>query len=391
MKPVINLAVCGRFHYENAFPYVAHSRLKYSLYYSHRFTMNRVFGGRRVNVAFKEYAIALLSRSIGPGRLGPFLPLLHGAWQLGVLGSWQACSLLQFLLHGNCLSLLARAKDDGAVILAEAVNTHPAHFDEIMRRENLAFGLLGESPRKRSAAIFREIALADHILVPSGNVLTSFLNHGVTRDRLHLIPFSVNSDIFYLAPDQDPRNYRSKLKVLCVAQVSLRKGFQYLMPAWHGIRGVGELRVAGIMDHRMVPLLARYKDDFTFLGPLPRASVAHEMKNAHVFVLASIEEGFAYVIQEAMAAGCVVIATEESGAGDVIVSGFNGILVKARDSRSLSAAITQVAEDRVFLESLSRNARHSIHSAGGWRRYGEKLSILHEELLQSASSNRRIF
>ncbi len=78
----------------------------------------------------------------------------------------------------------------------------------------------------------------------------------------------------------------------------------------------------------------------TFLGL--RDDIAELMSGADVFVLSSAWEGFGLVVGEAMACERVVVATDCGGVREV--TGDSALLVPARDSPALAAALLQALE-----------------------------------------------
>lgn len=72
-------------------------------------------------------------------------------------------------------------------------------------------------------------------------------------------------------------------------------------------------------------------------------------------------EGLPVVVLEALAAGRLCVATDASGAGDVITDGENGFLVPARDSAALATRLRAVlALDETARERVSTRARESM-------------------------------
>ena len=81
-------------------------------------------------------------------------------------------------------------------------------------------------------------------------------------------------------------------------------------------------------------------------GPVSRSRVIEELQRASVFVLASIEEGLALVIAQAMACGLPVIATEATGIRELITDGVEGIVVPdPPDAQTLAEAMDSLLSD----------------------------------------------
>lgn len=77
-----------------------------------------------------------------------------------------------------------------------------------------------------------------------------------------------------------------------------------------------------------------------------RSDVPALLAASHVVVLPSYREGLPKALLEAMAAGRPVVATDVPGCRDVVRHGDNGLLVPARDARSLAQAIGVLLADK---------------------------------------------
>ena len=73
-----------------------------------------------------------------------------------------------------------------------------------------------------------------------------------------------------------------------------------------------------------------------------RSDVSTIMPAFDVYVNASTTEGISLTILEAMSAGLPVVATAVGGTPEVVIDGETGLLVPARDSEALAAAILTV-------------------------------------------------
>lgn len=83
-------------------------------------------------------------------------------------------------------------------------------------------------------------------------------------------------------------------------------------------------------------------DKIKFTGRIPREQVTAEMDKADVFIMVSENETFGLVYLEAMARGCIVVASKDEGMEGIIENGINGFLSKAGDADELAATIDYI-------------------------------------------------
>jgi glycosyltransferase involved in cell wall biosynthesis len=105
----------------------------------------------------------------------------------------------------------------------------------------------------------------------------------------------------------------------------------------------------------------------------PHAELAKLLATCTAFVMPSLEEGFARVLSEAMAAGLPILASYESGATTLVQDGVEGFIVRGRDPQHIADAMIRVATDR----ELNRRLGEAAHAKGAvrntWQDYGDRL------------------
>lgn len=98
-------------------------------------------------------------------------------------------------------------------------------------------------------------------------------------------------------------------------------------------------------------------DNVKTLGKIPRDSIKAEYDKADCMVMISRGEAYGLVYLEAMARGCITIASRDEGFDGVIKDGVNGFLCKAGDADELATIIGKInclkAEER---KAISNNA-----------------------------------
>lgn len=90
-----------------------------------------------------------------------------------------------------------------------------------------------------------------------------------------------------------------------------------------------------------------------FLGHISREAVQQELSSSEYFIMISRHETFGLVYLEAMAHGCITIASENEGFDGIIKHGNNGFLCKAGDEQHLRKLIYQI-------EKMEENKKETI-------------------------------
>ncbi|MEQ9122755.1 MAG: glycosyltransferase family 4 protein, partial [Alphaproteobacteria bacterium] len=216
------------------------------------------------------------------------------------------------------LEAIEVAKASGKLTVVERGSTHIKHQQEVLDRVYRAHGqrFRGIDPRfiDRECA---EYETADLIAVPTAFAATSFVARGIDRRRLLVNPYGVDAEVF-TAPERPTAAIPT---VLFVGAVGFQKGAPDLLDAFASIGAAARLQFAGPLEPGWRPTPG---DNTRFLGALDRPGIVAALQNADVFCLPSHQEGLSLSLLQAMSAGLPVVATAESGAGEVIEDGVEG-------------------------------------------------------------------
>jgi glycosyltransferase involved in cell wall biosynthesis len=79
-----------------------------------------------------------------------------------------------------------------------------------------------------------------------------------------------------------------------------------------------------------------------------------------VWVVASRSEGFSIPVLEAMACGCVVVATDCGGPKDVIEDGVNGFLVPVGDVKAIVSRVHLLLDDAAMRHQMRLRAQETV-------------------------------
>ncbi len=245
-----------------------------------------------------------------------------------------------YSMYGESLGFLRWARKQGARVIVD-VFVHPS-TNRIIAEEEKRF--LGKAPDwewievldQHSRAVFET---ADALVCPS-----EWVAEGVREfmpecaERIHISPYGSSLSLCSSINTPEPG------RILFAGRAPLRKGLHYLAEAAAMLRERGlefELRAAGV--ERSDIEWMEHKDQVTCLGTVPMEEMKGEYALADVFVLPSLSEGQAGVLLEAMANGCPVVATRESG---VDLNPDAGIRVPSGNPKALADALAKMLTDR---------------------------------------------
>ena len=210
--------------------------------------------------------------------------------------------------------------------------------------------------------------------MPSNKIIK--LPYGAKLNRFHpVLPINLLSS-------------RENFTILFVGHASARKGFIDLLNAYRSFSHPSkQLLLIGTLSPEAQDLLGRTNlDGVEYLGIVPNTQLSHYYSRASVFVLPSIEEGLAMVIGEAMGCGCPVIASDNTGASELISDGINGFIVPIRRPDIIADRLHRLADQPKLREQMGVNAAQRMLEIQGWDRYGDMWKHFIESRLFRKSS-----
>lgn len=100
-----------------------------------------------------------------------------------------------------------------------------------------------------------------------------------------------------------------------------------------------------------------------FVAWLPRESVPAFMRDFDVLVLPTVHaEPLARVVQEAMAMGLNVVATDTGGTPEIVRTEQTGLLFDPNQPQTLTAALARLAQDRALADRLALAGRQLVQT-----------------------------
>jgi glycosyltransferase involved in cell wall biosynthesis len=225
---------------------------------------------------------------------------------------------------------------------------------------------------------------ANAVLTTSEYCRTAIQRHyGVPTSQVRLVPEGVDLARWRALAARVPHQ-SDGATILCVARQYPRKHVSDLLRALPSVRrAVPQARavIAGDgPEHARLRALAAelgLNDAVSFTGALPDQELELLYRQADIFCLPSVQEGFGIVFLEAMACGLPVVATLAAAIPEVVPDRRAGLLVPPGDIAALAHAL---------IELLARPRQRASYSAFG-REYVERFDwdrVAHSFLQQVA-------
>jgi glycosyltransferase involved in cell wall biosynthesis len=277
----------------------------------------------------------------------------------------EPCDLL-IAMSGLFIRSSRKAKEKyGASLWIERGSSHVLFqkeiFEKIARLSGKAWGL-SDFTLKRELESYSQ---ADLIVVISQNSWESFRDRGILPEKLFLNQTGVDLEMFPPTPAPD----RDKPTLLYVGAWSYRKGCDLLGAMLEQLPEARLIHVGSPSDCPY-PLSNR----FLHFDSVPQWKLREYYAQAHVFVLASREEGFGMVLSQALACGLTLVATHRTGGRDLLEWTRDPHLVHLippDDPEALRKALKEALEDalkKTGLRALPDSLRHRL----SWKAYGER-------------------
>lgn len=122
-------------------------------------------------------------------------------------------------------------------------------------------------------------------------------------------------------------------------------------------------------------------EKFYFGGVIAGKAKFEELAKADIFILPSrYGEGLPMALLEAMAAKCVVVASEMASIGAVVKDGDNGFLVEPQNVSQLTEKLRNILSSESDFEILREKARQTIAEKFNLRDYIERLEWIYKNL-----------
>jgi glycosyltransferase involved in cell wall biosynthesis len=273
-----------------------------------------------------------------------------------------------------------KSKNYNLIKILERGSSHIKFQSDILLEEHKKFNIKYKINDNEINQEIKEYNLADYISIPSSFVKKTFLLKGFDEKKLILTPYGVDLNNFYPKAKKD-----NIFRFIYVGNLSLRKGLWYTLKAFNELNlPNSELILVGSVDANFLPLLKEFTSNkkIKLFNHVSQNKLVEFYNISDVFVIASIEDGFAMVIPQALACGIPVICSENSGGSELIKNGINGYVVPIRNIEELKNKMNFLYENKkhyIVLKEAILKERKDL----SWDRYGQLIIDKYGSLLKA--------
>jgi len=235
----------------------------------------------------------------------------------------------------------------------------------------------------------REYQLADLVIVLSSFAAKSFLNEGFPPEKLRILP--LGSDLGRFRSPEDVVQERCRrilagrpLRVLTVGSFSYQKGMYDLVRIAERLHNRFEFRFVGDCPPETRKLRHRCSGKIYFVRRQPQLALARQYHEGDVFLFPTIQDGYAVVLAQALAASLPVLTTTNCAGPDLIREGQTGWVLPIRDP---SAFIERLIWCDAHREHLATMVHHSFakFQPRDWAHVDSDLLAIYQEALAARS------
>ena len=120
-------------------------------------------------------------------------------------------------------------------------------------------------------------------------------------------------------------------------------------------------------------------DHIELLGRKSFIEMASFMRRCSFLIVPSRSEGFGMVAVEAMGCSKPVIATDVGGLREIVIDGYNGLLVERDNPKDLKDKILKLINNYELRQTLGRNGKE-FSKKFSWKKCAESVKAIYEEV-----------
>lgn len=200
--------------------------------------------------------------------------------------------------------------------------------------------------------------------------------------KIHVLPNAVSIDEI----EKSEREQKEKKTIVFLSRLHEGKGLKEIRETCRILKNKGiefhfEAYGAGEKKDSFVRQMTEILgEDFYYGGVVSGREKWKALSGADVFLLPSHYEGLPLSLLEAMAAGCVAVASDVGSIGEIIEDKKNGFLIKSRNVAQIVEKLEFLLSDKADWKNLRRNAEQTIEKKFNINNYIKSLETIYRKI-----------
>jgi glycosyltransferase involved in cell wall biosynthesis len=226
----------------------------------------------------------------------------------------------------------------------------------------------------------RAVKMADKIIAPSEATKKDIIKfYKIDENKIEVVYHGVNSIKYQVSGIK--QDFKKNINILFVGTIQPRKNLVKLIEAFELLKTRYKLCVIsykliiaggkGWMADEVYKKAkeSKFSDEIIFTGSVSDDELADLYKNAEIFVMPSLYEGFGLPVLEAMSYGVPCVVSDNSSLREI--AGDSALLVDAHNSNDIAEKINILLNDEELRKDLSHRGLENIKKFS-WIKAAEK-------------------
>lgn len=223
-----------------------------------------------------------------------------------------------------------------------------------------------------------EAKRADYIIAASEFSKKSYVAVGVPKKNVFVCPYGMDS----LNYEEKHIGKTDELVFTFMGGTRQAKGLSYVLEAFTRLSNKDtKLNIVG-KDNLVQDIKKKYRGNIKYWGQQLHSKIPEILSETDILLFPSLSDGFGFAAAEGMAAGCPVIASENSGIADLIEDGINGYVIPIQSTEALYEKMLWFVDNREKIQTMSDNAVRTIKKMT-WEQYNQKILDILKYLTQN--------
>jgi glycosyltransferase involved in cell wall biosynthesis len=220
-----------------------------------------------------------------------------------------------------------------------------------------------------------------------------WVSMGIPQDKIEVIPFGVDTNIFN--PNMDDRSVRDKLKIKedDITIISTRPLFNH----HYNVECLVKAIPIVLNEHRNVKFIIKgvgpledylrnlaknlnVYENVRFVGLMPYNEIAKYLVASDIYVSTSFYDSTSVSLLEAMACGLPPVTTDIAGNREWIQNERNGLLYPPQNYKALAEGITKLVEHEDLRKRFGERNRDIVLERAAWEKCVSKMEAVYQSI-----------